>query len=287
MSGDKIHLEIPRGPTPVSVFTTPMTEPLLYPGTRPSWSFCFLGARILPIEAERGRFEVRTEDGAAEDLGDFVVRMSGWRLADLRAVLAVGSNACPARLADADKYGGVPGVAIPVLRGWIRDVVSVYSARLGVYGSVPATVAGAPGARSRLWVTLPSEEQIRQMDASERRGERYELIDLDDAEITLPGGVRVGPVSAYFESEGLGHPETGGPILLDCFETENASLPRLGQAEARRIAAASMKDPGRARENDSGLVKPQKVDLSLPARSRRLSVGSLPSGPAVFRFPQA
>jgi hypothetical protein len=216
MSDAVIHLDLPVRPTPVTAFVTPRERPEAYPGTRPAWSFLFTGDEVRPLEALPG--------------------------GDLRAVLAVGSNACPRRLADPDKFGGRSGVAIPVVRGWVEGVVSVYLGWAASYGSIPATVAGCPGARSRLWATLLMDDELTRLNESEGVGDGYELIGIPETDMATDLGPIRGPLLAYWDRRGLGDPATGGLVRLDCFEAEGTELTAMDQREAMRACAAAAGD---------------------------------------------
>lgn len=156
-------------------------------------------------------------------------------LASRYAVLAVGSNACPARLADQDKFGGHPAVVIPVLRGFVEGLVSVYAPRMADYGSVPSTVMVLQGATSELWLTRLSEEELFRMDKSEGRGSTYDLVELPDCRFHMNGGVTISPISEYYQPEALRHPGTETPILLDCFRVTGATLTSMGQEDGGRL----------------------------------------------------
>lgn len=198
-------------------------------------------------------------------------------------MLAVGSNACPARLADPDKYGNFKTTAIPVLHGWINDVVSVYTPWAASYQSIPSTVMGLPGARSKLWVTLLTENQLQQMDTSEGRGKRYELVELPHPAIQFSIGkeIRIFPISAYCEYASVGlclkHSAPGIPILLDCFDVTGADLPRMSQVEIREAISRVTGDHLSLEEKNRVLLGDYSIPIALPASTRKLEVSSLPS----------
>lgn len=278
-----IHLDIPLEKVPVSQFITPRQQSGLYPGTRPAWSFCFMGEYILPIRAANGHLEVKDESNQWQNLENFVRERTGIPFSHRFAVLAVGSNACPARLADPDKYGNFKTTAIPVLHGWINDVVSVYTPWAASYQSIPSTVMGLPGARSKLWVTLLTENELQQMDTSEGRGKSYELVELPHPAIqfSIEEGIRIFPISAYCEYASVGlclrDSEPGTPILLDCFDVAGADLPRMSQVEIREAISLVTGDHLSLEEKNRVLLRDYSIPIALPAGTRKLEASSLPS----------
>ena len=78
------------------------------------------------------------------------------------AVLAIGSNGAPRRLAR--KFG--EDAVVPVLPARLRDHAVVYAAAVTSYGSVPATLIDAPGATALVSVTFLDDRQLEVMNAS-------------------------------------------------------------------------------------------------------------------------
>jgi hypothetical protein len=114
-------------------------------------------------------------------------------------------------------------------------LVSVYAARTAGYGSIPSTMMEYHGATSELWLTLLSEEELFHMDRSEGRGDTYDLVELPSSSFRLEGGISISPVSAYYQPQALRDPETGQPILLDCFKVTGTDLPSMDQAQLQRF----------------------------------------------------
>ena len=266
---DPIHLALPMRRTPITLFSTPREKPVLYPGTRPTWSYCFVGEDILPLGVRDGRLQLMPEDDDWRDLASFLKEVTSIPLRERYAVLAVGSNACPARLADEDKYGLFERVAIPVIRGAIANVLSVYVARRASYGSVPATITGALGAQTELWVTLLTATELKQMDETEGRGQRYSLIELSGSRFHIGEGLSLGPVSAYFEPRGLADKDCDGPIRLDCFESTGSRFPAMSQAEVQRYVEHA------ATKQGSGELP--TVQLRVPDQAKNLGNSMLPA----------
>jgi hypothetical protein len=278
-----IHLDLPFESTLCSRFVSPRDRPELYPGTRPTWSFCFLGSRILPVKVENDELVVQ-HSGRLESLARVLDDRNACPLTKRYAVLAVGSNACPARLADPDKFGGTCSTAIPVLRGHVNDLVSVYAPRMADYGSVPSTAMALPGARTDIWVTLLSEEELFRLDQSEARGTSYDLVEIPDSVFQLDGGIFLGPVSAYLQPRALQDPNTCKAILLDCFRVTGAALPAMSQEMARRLVAAIVRDAEDSADKDARLHE-WSIETSQPSGARRLNPQAPPSCYAILRGP--
>lgn len=266
----EIHLDLPLTEVPVSRFSTPRSRPELYPGTRPSWSFCFMGRSILPIRLRQGRLEIREDFSEWRDLAEFILDKTGVALTRRYAVLAVGSNACPARLADPDKFGSSPQAAIPVLRGWMDDVGSVYAPRMADYRSVPSTIMGLPGSSTKIWVTLLTQAELRRMDMSEGRGRQYDLLELPSSSFKVCGvgeEMLITPLGAYYEPRGLCDNNSGQPILLDCFEIMSASLPRMNQREIQNYILNSADSAIPGEEINDYIKKTMSIPISLPTNA--------------------
>jgi hypothetical protein len=274
-----IHLSIPTEEVSVSQFVTPRKRPELYPGTRPDWSFCFFGSNIFPIRVNDTRFEIKFGSDNWQCFESFIEDTTGVPLSDRFAVLAVGSNACPARLADSDKYGRFRKVAIPVLNGWINDVASVYTPWMSNYKSVPSTIMGIPGTRTKLWVTLLTEKELRQMDKSESRGKHYELVEFPNYEFNIQGGIGISPITAYYNhaSIGLKDSKSNLPILLRCFDVIGSNLPRLSQKEILNQVLSKIGDNLSLMEINDLLKKYHSLPIALPSGTKILETNSLPS----------
>lgn len=271
-----VHLDLPMEPTSCSRFVTPRSKPEIYPGTRPRWSFCFFGDTVLPVRTDAGNLLV-LHHGGWEELARFVEEMSGCPLACRYAVLAVGSNACPARLADPDKFGGQQASAIPVLRGSVEGLVSVYAPRMAAYGSVPSTVAYLAAARSELWLTLLSEKELLHLDKSEDRGGTYDLVEFPGSLFYLDSGIRIGPLSAYYQSRALRDQRTGKPILLDCFSVTGADLPSMNQAAVQSLVNGIGGGLVDAEQKNAHLIHECSLGIPLPDDAIALDPRSSPS----------
>jgi hypothetical protein len=274
-----IHLNIPAKETSISQFITPRNKPQLYPGTRPDWSFCYLGSNIAPIRVKDAHFEIMVDSNNWKSLEGFIVETTGVPLTERFAVLAVGSNACPARLADVDKYGDIEKVAIPVLYGWIDDVVSVYSPWFAEYKSIPSTIMGVPGSKTKLWVTLLTERELHQMDKSESRGTYYELVELPNNEFIVENRIRISPITAYYDHTSIGLKDTrlNLPIMLSCFDVIGANFPRMSQKDVQNYIITEIGVDLSLMEINEQLKKDYSIPISLPPGTKTLEIDSLPS----------
>lgn len=155
-------------------------------------------------------------------------------------VLAIGSNGAPSQLAA--KFGICPE-GIPVTRAVLSGRAVVYSAHFAAYGSLPATLVSAPGARSWVFVTWLTEAQLAAMNASEGIGDRYDLVRLDAGEVDDETAGKLGGVACYVSRAGaLAH--EGAAIRVADVPTMGCALPALTQRAAlrwahRRVAAGT------------------------------------------------
>ena len=274
---DDIHVDISMEPSSISIFCTPRRKPHLYPGTRPRWSYCFNGETIYPVRIRDKQFEVQNTNNDWTDLDQLLKKRTGYSLSNRYAVLAVGSNACPARLADPDKYDRDASTFIPVFRGWIDDAVSVYVPYLCSYGSIPATIMGKIGAQTNIWITLLSEPELRIMDKSEGRGNNYDLIELPHAIFHFNDALSITSVCAYYESYGLQDLDSEAPILLGCFESSGTELQSMNQQTVQNYVSKITLDLESSEEKNEFLRQKRSVSIPLPAKARILKETSLPS----------
>lgn len=174
--------------------------PLEYPGRRPETSFLYLGGLIAPVRESPSRSALLINAGSGEKtIDDFLVAHDLVPLSQRYAVLAVGSNACPGRLEE--KFIGKDHDAIIVLKGWIADVDSIYSACLADYGALPTTIAEAPGTKIEIWLTLLTRAQLTIMNASEDLGDDYSLVSV--ASPVRVGLAKIENIYAYFDRRAL------------------------------------------------------------------------------------
>ncbi|MCZ6490808.1 MAG: hypothetical protein O7A06_09790, partial [Acidobacteria bacterium] len=113
-------------------------QPLAYPGLRPDFSYIYFQGNIYEIKARGETYADLWVDEATGQvtLDTFLAARGNPTFGKRHAVLAVGSNGCPGRLAE--KYAHQPEVALPVLVGAMTNTAVIYSCRLASYGALPA-----------------------------------------------------------------------------------------------------------------------------------------------------
>ncbi|HEX2148639.1 MAG TPA: hypothetical protein VHI31_00485, partial [Actinomycetota bacterium] len=145
-----------------------LDEPAVYPGPTPEYSYLLLGDHIVALQAsdtKLGQWKVLSEPGLR--LEDVLSGAHATPVDDRTAVLAFGSNASPPQLAR--KFAGVPGSAIPVVRGSVYGLRLAFSAHLNRLGYIPAAVRSAASRddKMRVWITFLDDRQLKVLDATE------------------------------------------------------------------------------------------------------------------------
>lgn len=149
---------------------SPSVAPLTYPGVLPERPVLFYGDRF--VELAPGDLDVSGR----------------------HAVLAVGSNAGRARLAE--KLAQLPGEQlVPVVPCEIDGVAVAFTALVASYGSIPYTAVPGEGVRSRTFVQFLDDAQLAVIDASEQPA--YRRDHLTEARIELATGEALTEVWAY------------------------------------------------------------------------------------------
>ncbi len=203
-------------------------QPLAYPGLRPDFSYVYHQGRVHEITPRGDTYsDLWVDDSAGQvALDDFLATRGGATLAQRHAVVAVGSNGCPGRLAE--KYKHQSEAAVPVLVGTLADTAVVYSRQLVRYGALPATYLYQPGAVSWLSVTMLTDRQLARMDETEGLGRAY-------LRIKVPGyfhvdrGPSVGDLAAYLDRKIL--TDKGTPVRLKLFAREGPGWPIMDERE--------------------------------------------------------
>lgn len=134
---------------------------------------------------------------------------------DRTAVLAIGSNGAPQRLAR--KFG--EDAVVPVLPARLKDHAVVYAAAVTSYGSVPATLMEAPGATALVALTFLDDAQLAIMNATEYVGRNYDLV-------SLPGPFEVDEAAPV--GEVLAYRSRYGPLRVDGRPVRLAEVPTVG-----------------------------------------------------------
>lgn len=213
---------------PADQFPGAEHQPLAYPGLRPDFSYVYYQGKVREIRTRgetHGHLWVEDTTGLVT-LDTFLTARGNAPMGERHAVLAVGSNGCPGRLAE--KYRDRPEVALPVLVGTIPYTAVVYSRRLVSYGALPATYIHQPGAVSWLSVTMLTEEQLVHMDETEQVGEIYQRIAVP-GHFSVDGGPLIGDLTAYLDRDILSH--QGKPVRLKMFARKGPDWPLMDEPE--------------------------------------------------------
>jgi hypothetical protein len=115
------------------------------------------------------------------------------------------------------------------------------------------------------------------MDKSEGRGNTYDLVEFPSRHLHLDGGIRIGPVSAYYQPRALRDPGTGSPILLDCFNVTGTDLPSMSQAAMQRLVDNAVGGIADSEQKSAYLARECSLDMPLPADACKLEASSAPS----------
>ena len=161
-----------------------------------------------------------------ETLNAFLQSRGNSPLEERHAVLAVGSNGCPGRLAE--KYGVKSDVCIPVFVGTLSDTAIVFTRSLVGYGALPATYLYQPGMSSSLSVTLLTDEQKNQMDKTENVGTTYQHISVP-GRFQLDQGFIFDKLTAYMDPRILTYRQK--PVLLKMFARGKSQWPTMDERE--------------------------------------------------------
>ncbi len=218
---------------PADQFPGAEQQPLAYPGLRPDFSYVYYQGkvhRIIPRGDTYADLWLDAPSGQVT-LDAFLEARRNAAISQRHAVLAVGSNGCPGRLAE--KYGDQPEVALPVFVGTVADTAVVYSRRLVSYGALPATYLHQPGAFSWLSVNMLTDEQLARMDETERVGEFYLRIPVP-GHFRIDGGPKVDNLTAYLDREILSY--QGKPIRLKMFARKGPDWPIMDESEVLSLA---------------------------------------------------
>lgn len=203
-------------------------QPLTYPGLRPDFSFVYYQGKAYEITPRGDTYaDLWLNDSNSQvTLDAFLAGRGNATMSQRHAVLAVGSNGCPGRLAE--KYGDQSEVALPVFVGALADTAVVYSRQLAPYGVLPATYLYQPGAVSCLSVTMLTDEQLTRMDETERVGEFYLRIPVP-GHFHVDGGPKISNLTAYLNRKILTY--QGKPVRLKLFARKGPAWPVMDEPE--------------------------------------------------------
>jgi hypothetical protein len=175
-----------------------LDEPSVYPGPTPEHSYLLVGNQIFGLEPRPGGLGGwEASDRPGVTLDGLLARCSATPTVSRSAVLAFGSNASPPQLAR--KFAGVPGSAIPVVRGTVFGLRLAFSAHINRLGYIPAAVRSAgSGVRLPVWVTFLDGDQLGVMDPTEPSYDRVVLSNGDGRPVVeLESGEQLAKVALY------------------------------------------------------------------------------------------
>jgi hypothetical protein len=184
---------------------------LRYPGERPEWSFSLVGPQVNPVDMSVASLEnnikptqvsdpsfyIGLEDkNAAIKLGsyEFSDRLI-WNMNDVLKsleadpfedrypIIAFGSNANPGQLAQ--KFKSLEGAdrdVVPTLHAYVKGMVPVYVARIGLKGYVFTDLypTSNPEVECEVFINFLTSAQLETMDATEKA---YTLCEIPNVEI--------------------------------------------------------------------------------------------------------
>ena len=190
-------------------------------------------------------------------------------------VIGYGSNRAPAQLAR--KYPE-PGQQIPVEAAWLDGFDVVYSARIGGYCAIPATVAPCPGCCLPVVLTWLSLDQLPAMHASEGAGVAYDFGVLETPVIGEHSG-RLPRAFIYVNRTGAYAPE-GEPVAFAEIASEGRRWRAAGQLEVQTALAALLQAGATAEAFVAANLADRDQRL---ARSRRMAETAVPWHHPAFR----
>jgi len=186
-------------------------------------------------------------------IDESVLNLFGAELQDRTAVLAAGSNAAPARLAE--KCGS--DATIPVPRLTLADTAIVYSAHITRYGSIAATRIARRGVTSTVHVPFFDPGQLAHVDASEGSYRRVETGTLiDELEV---------PIHTYESWRGVLH-RRGVPMALADVSADGDLMPATQRQALDHVASvtgAARDGAALSRGVASGSIDPEEVNAAL------------------------
>lgn len=208
----------------------------------------------------------------------YVLDENGWHELDhdfetegRHAVIASGSNASPDRLAAKFETLDAP---VYVTQAVLKDFDAVYSAHITSYGSIPATLAHAPGVEADVFVTWLTDDQLERMHETEALGQNYNYVRLDGIDLRLNDGETLDSAHAYISNWGcLNRGEK--PIALKELTAQNRIWTAMTQTEVLDYVQSLFKSDAKA---DDFVQKHIDCEVTRKGRIVRLSISALDYG---------
>lgn len=212
-----------------------------YPFHLPRTSYILVDDRVLFLEdlSLGNVFESQVSvGGETMSVSEATGRSSGAAAAsEVRTpILGYGSNAAPVQL-QRKMEQLEETTSIPVVRARLKDFDVVYSAHIGRYGPIPATLYPSPGTAVDLFVTFLTDAEAARMFETEHGN--YDYVDLRDIEVEIETYGRLTHVRAYLSKYhvlGL----TGAPLALEAIAASARALTPVSEPGALEIVARAV-----------------------------------------------
>ena len=212
----------------------------------------------------------------------YVLEPHGWspltrapQLKGRHAVIASGSNASPQRLqAKYAEHMHLLEAGIPVLRAQLHNFDAVYSAHIASYGSIPATLAHAPGTVLDVYITWLTDAQLDRLHATEAVGVNYDFVKLSGINLLCDSGSALTTAHAYLSRRGCLN-VGGKPVPLAALRATGRHWRAMTQTEVLEHARTQIA----AIETPDTFIR-QHIDCPETRTSRTQSLGlnALPHG---------
>lgn len=204
-----------------------------YPYDPPPHGYRFHHGAEAPERAEAREIVGHAPANGEVPLSDVTVALDGngvLRRYERRvAVIAAGSNASFTRLKSKFAVTGAPG-DFPVLKARVPGLVSVYSAHVSRYGSIPGTLTGEDGAKSELHIAFLDPGELKRLNGSESLGKNYALALLGGLEADFGNGCVLDAALAYVSLRGAYSPD-GSPVRISAFQAQGSRHAAAGQED--------------------------------------------------------
>jgi hypothetical protein len=189
------------------------------------------------------------------------------------AILCAGSNANPPQVLEKIRKGG-DDLTVAFLLADLPNIQAVFSAHIGVYGVVPATLDEAPGITRTFFVGFYTRRQLPGLIASEHGN--YTLSTMSSAAVLIRPRTRVSVCNFFLSRKGVLALNGDESIALDRYsQREILALlfEELGPRESLPALADYLASPRRL-----GPVLAQAIERAGLWRPHRLDVD--PVGPS-------
>jgi hypothetical protein len=149
------------------------------------------------------------------------------------AVLSVGSNRAPVQLMK--KFGTT--AEVPVTEAVVTGCDVVHVAGLSAYGAVPCAPYPSKGSIVTLNIAWLTNDQLRQMHATESVGIAYDYVEWDVSAVTLTRDIKLDWLFGYASCIGA-FQHAGSPFALSHIPAKGRIFPERSQVEMQLKLAA-------------------------------------------------